>query len=123
MLFVQRDDMIEDLAPATTDPTFRNAVLPGCLHARLFGLQTRCLQEGEHPGVELRVVIEDRVAIRAGLWERLAQLLDYPLRRRVGVTLRCRIFLRPCSMTKKQYSSLNVTVGTVKKSKATITSR
>jgi len=43
--------------------------------------------------------------------------------RRLGwpVTLRCRILLRPSSMTKKQYSSLNVTVGTVKKSKATIT--
>src|SRR5262245_27620404 len=37
--------------------------------------------------------------------------------------LKCRIFRRPCSMTKKQYSSLEVTVGTVKKSRATITSR
>ena len=83
MLFVQRDDMIEDLAPATTDPAFRYSVRPWRLHARLLGLQTRRLQEGHHPGVELRVTIEDRVAIRAGLWERLAQLLDDPRRRRV----------------------------------------
>ena len=39
------------------------------------------------------------------------------------VTLQCRILLRPCSMTKKQYSNWNVSVGTVKKSKAAITSR
>ena len=83
MRFVQRDDMIEDLAPATTDPAFRYSVLPWRLHARLLGLHTRRLQEGHHPGVELRVTIEDRVAIRAGLWERLAHLLDDPRRRRV----------------------------------------
>jgi hypothetical protein len=34
-----------------------------------------------------------------------------------GVTLQCRILRRWCSMTKKQYSIRNVTVGTVKKSK------
>ena len=32
------------------------------------------------------------------------------------MTLQCRIFRRSCSMTKKQYSMRNVTVGTVKKS-------
>src|SRR5215831_12491782 len=39
------------------------------------------------------------------------------------VTLQCRILRRPCSMTKKQYNSWNVNVGTVKKSNATIASR
>jgi hypothetical protein len=29
--------------------------------------------------------------------------------------MKCRIRRRPCSMTKKQYSKWNVTVGTVKK--------
>src|SRR6266498_99541 len=37
------------------------------------------------------------------------------------VTLTCRTRRRPCSITKKQYSSWNVNVGTVKKSKATMT--
>ena len=39
------------------------------------------------------------------------------------VTLKCRILRRSCSMTKKQYKTRNVAVGTVKKSKATIASR
>src|SRR5258708_22413296 len=37
--------------------------------------------------------------------------------------LKCRTLRRPCSITKKQYKSWKVRVGTVKKSKATITSR
>jgi hypothetical protein len=28
MLLVQRDDMVEDLAPATSDPAFRDSILP-----------------------------------------------------------------------------------------------
>ena len=39
------------------------------------------------------------------------------------MTLKCRTLRRPCSMTKRQYRSWNVSVGTIKKSKATITSR
>jgi hypothetical protein len=37
--------------------------------------------------------------------------------------LKCSTLRRPCSITKKQYSNWNVRVGTVKKSKATTTSR
>src|SRR5215471_11674702 len=39
------------------------------------------------------------------------------------VTLTWRILRRPCSMTNKQYRTRKVTVGTVKKSRATIASR
>ena len=48
MWFVQRDDVVENLSPATSHPSFRSSILPRRLYARPFGLQSRCLQEGDH---------------------------------------------------------------------------
>ena len=59
MPFVQRDDMIENLASAASHPAFRNPILPGCLHTCAFRRKTGCLQEGNHIGIEFRVVVED----------------------------------------------------------------
>jgi hypothetical protein len=39
MLFVQRDDMVENLTAAAAYPTFRNPILPGCLNTCAFRLQ------------------------------------------------------------------------------------
>lgn len=83
MLFIKRDDMVQDLPPATSDPAFGDTVLPGGLRARWLGLQTRCLQERHDVGVEFRIPIEDRVTIWAGFRKCLAQLLHDPLRGRV----------------------------------------
>ena len=41
----------------------------------------------------------------------------------LSVTLKCRILRRPCSITKKPYSTRKVAVRTVKKSMAAIASR
>jgi hypothetical protein len=84
MPLVQRDDMVKDLSATTADPPLRSAVLPWCLNARPFGVQARRLQERDHPGVELRIAIEDDVPVRGSLWKRFAQLLDNPLRGRVS---------------------------------------
>ena len=56
MLFVECDDVIENLAAAASHPAFRNPILPGCLHTCAFRLETRCLQEGNHIGIEFGVV-------------------------------------------------------------------
>ena len=37
MLFVQRDDMVENLAAAASYPAFRGSVLPRCLYTRAAG--------------------------------------------------------------------------------------
>src|SRR5713226_6617898 len=34
MSFVQRDDMVQDLSPATSNPSLRRSILPGRLDAR-----------------------------------------------------------------------------------------
>ena len=83
MLFVQRDDMIENLAPATSHLSFRDSILPGRPWARSLGLQTRCPQETDDVSVELRVPVEDDVTVRHRLGESFPQLLHDPLRRRV----------------------------------------
>ena len=102
MGFMESDYMVQDFPAATSDPPFGNAVLPGCLRARLLGLQPCCLQERHNLNVEFRIPSEDRIPIRTRFRKRLAQLLHDPVRRRVTLTLKCRILRRPCSITKKQ---------------------
>ena len=63
MLLVQCDDMVEDLAAATSDPARRNPILPGCLNARSFGFQTCRVQERDHISVGFRVPVEDYVTV------------------------------------------------------------
>jgi hypothetical protein len=84
MLLVQRDDMVRDLAAATSDPAFRDSILPGRLDARPLGFQTRCPQERDDITVELRVAIQDDVTVRVSLGKGLTRLLDDPLRSRVS---------------------------------------
>ena len=64
MFFIQRDDMVEDLAAATSHPAFGDTVLPGCLRTRLLGRQTRRIQERDKIRIELRVAIQDEIAVR-----------------------------------------------------------
>ena len=52
VLFVQRNDVVQDLSPAAADPSFRDAILPGRLDARLPGLQARCLQKGDDIAID-----------------------------------------------------------------------
>src|SRR5215831_19919861 len=84
MFFVERDHMIEDFTATRSHPSLGNPVLPGCLHARLLGLQARRLQKGDHIGVVFRIAIEDGVPIRTRLGKGLPQLLHYPLGCRVS---------------------------------------
>jgi hypothetical protein len=83
MLFVQCNDMIQDLAPATSDPALGNSVLPGRVDARRFGFQTCCLQECNDICVKPRVAVKDDIAIRGSFGKSFAQLLDNPVRSRV----------------------------------------
>lgn len=103
MFFIQRDDMVKDLAAAISDPAFGDTVSPGRLRARLLGCQTCRIQERDNIRIELRVAIQNEVAERASLGKRLTQLL-YDPRAPVGcrVMSKCRILRRACSMTKKQ---------------------
>jgi len=78
-LFVQCDDVVQEFPPATSDPALRYSILPGRANARPFGLQTSRLQERNDLMVELRVPIQNHVAVRASFGKGLAELLDHPL--------------------------------------------
>jgi hypothetical protein len=71
----------------------------------------------------LRAMIEDRIMRRRVVRKCLAQLLNNPALLGCSVTLQCRIRRSSCAMTKKQYRTPKVSVGTVKKSIAAIASR
>jgi len=83
MLFIQRNDVVEDFSPATSHPSFRNSILPRRFYAGPFGLQSRCLQEGDHFVIECGISIEDGISIWTRFGESFERLLDAPLHRRV----------------------------------------
>ena len=79
MSLIQGDDVVQNLPPATSDPSLRKAILPGRLHAGAFRLQTGCFEEAHHLRIELSVPIQEDVPIATGFGECLPQLLDDPL--------------------------------------------
>ena len=80
MLFVQGIDMVQDFAPNTPHPSFRDPVLPRRLDARPFWFQTSRLQKRNHVSIEFRIAVQDHVSVRGCLRKRFTQLLDDPLR-------------------------------------------
>src|SRR5437762_944536 len=79
MGFVQSDYMVQDLAAATPYPTLRNAILPWGLHTRPLGFQSRRVQKRDDAVVELRISVQNHVAVWTGFWKSLTQLLHDPL--------------------------------------------
>ena len=83
MLFVQRNNMVENLSAAASYPAFRGPVLPRCLNTRALRFEASSLQEGNHIRIEFRIVIEDGITIRTSLGKRFTQLLHHPLSSRM----------------------------------------
>jgi hypothetical protein len=78
VLLVQRDHVVQYLAPTATHPSFSDSILQRRSDTRPFGLQSRGLQEGDDLVIEYRIAIEDRVMIRTSFGEGLTELLDEP---------------------------------------------
>ena len=83
VLFIQRDDMVEDLPAAASDPSFGRSVLPWGLNARPLSLQSGRLEERNDVIVKDGIVIQNGVAILTGFRKRLTELLHDPIRRRM----------------------------------------
>ena len=64
MLLIQRDDIVEHLSAATSDPPLRNSVLRGDLNARPLRLQSGRSQQIHDFVVEFRVVVKEHIAVR-----------------------------------------------------------
>jgi len=74
MVFVQRDDVVENLTAAASHPAFGDTVLPRRVNACPFGFQTRRSQDGGHFRVEYRIPVEDHIPV----WPRMASYLVTP---------------------------------------------
>ena len=82
MWFVQRDHVVEKLAPTTPDPPLGRSILPRRLNTGALRIQACRLQERDHIPVELRIMVEDHIPILTGLGKRFPQLLYDPFRTR-----------------------------------------
>ncbi len=100
--FVERDDMVQQFAATTSNPAFRDAVLPRRCDARPLGLETRRLEEVDNIGIEFGVAIEDDITVRACLGKVSRSCWTTHSAVGCAVTFACRILRRPCTMTKKQ---------------------
>src|SRR5215469_357627 len=67
MTLVPSNDMIQELTAAASYPTLGSSILPGRSHAGSFRCQSGRPQERRHGIVELRVSVQDHIAMGAGL--------------------------------------------------------
>ncbi len=84
MLFVQRNDMIENLAATASHPALRYPILPGRLPTCALRLKSGGSQEGNHIDIECRVVVEDGITIPNSVGKCFPQLLHDPISRRMA---------------------------------------
>ena len=75
MGFIQRNDVIEKLPAAASDPSFRDSILPRRLDPRPLYFQPGRLQEIRNSSIELRVMVENDITAAHSVRESLAELL------------------------------------------------
>src|SRR6478609_3497594 len=78
MGFIQRNDVIEKLATAASDPAFGSSILPGRLDPSSLYFQPGRFQEIGNSSIELRVMVENDITAAHSLREGLAELLQGP---------------------------------------------
>src|SRR5216684_189792 len=78
MPFVQRDDLVEEIAPAAAHPALGDAVLPWRLNGRARRVQTCGFQEPDDIAVKRRVVVKQHEAMRTIARKYIPQLLHDP---------------------------------------------
>jgi hypothetical protein len=123
MPFIQDDHMVKQISSTASDPALGNTILPRTSETGSFRLDAQCLNGTDDALTEVRSPIEDQILRRRIVGECFAQLLRNPCATRMTGMFQCRMRRRSCAMTKKQYNTPKVRVGTVKKSIAAIASR
>jgi hypothetical protein len=69
MLFVQRNDLVQEFAADASHPALRKAIPPGCLHTGALRFETGTLEKREDVGVELCITIQNLCTGRVPLPE------------------------------------------------------
>ena len=83
MMFNQRNNMVQQIAPATSHPALRNAILPWTPEGSSPGNDPCGFHPCDHLEPELPIAIKDQVFQRGFKGKRLPQLLGDPTARRM----------------------------------------
>jgi hypothetical protein len=123
MPLVQDDDVIQQVSATASHPSLGDAVLPRTAKGSAHRLAAHAFANDttSSPNFESRSKIRNLCAGEYGHASRICWTIHQALG--FLVTFQRRIFRRSWPMTKKQYRTPKVSVGTVKKSIAAIASR
>src|SRR5262245_60101452 len=76
--------MLEELSANRSHESLRSPILPGTLERRVLRMDSESRDRAGDLSREDRVVVEDEIAMRRVIRERLSQLLDHPRSRRMA---------------------------------------
>ena len=83
-MFIERNDVVQQIASATLNPPFRNAVLPGTLERSANRPDGHRAHRDRDLQAVLLILIKDEKSGSGLIREGLAQLLDDPTGGRMG---------------------------------------
>ena len=123
MVFIDYDDMVEQITAARPNESFRNAVLPWTSETRSLRFETEALDCIHYVAVEIRSTFKNQIFGCAIVGEGLSQLLRHPSASGMprGIEMK-----NPSSLMRDHEETVQhtkVSVGTVKKSIAAMASR
>ena len=121
---IERDHMIQQVAPHTAHPTLGHPILPRTAESGADRLAAHSLPRRSDIDTQLGIAVEEQEALRllasSQVWRSCSPTQTAS---GLGVTLQCRIRRRSWAITKKPYRTPKVRVGTVTKSVAAMASR
>jgi hypothetical protein len=83
MVFIDHDQMVEQIAAAAPNEAFGHTVLPRALKTGSFGLNAEVPDQLNDFIIEVCTAVEDQVWRRGIIWKGFAQLLHHPCARRI----------------------------------------
>ncbi|HYA88377.1 MAG TPA: hypothetical protein VEI57_15080, partial [Nitrospirota bacterium] len=83
MSLVEDEYMIQKISATASNPALGDSILPGRLETDLLGFDASGHQQIHRVLVELRISIQNRIAVGTRFRESFAQLLNYPRTRRI----------------------------------------
>lgn len=84
MPLIQDDHVVQQVAPATSNPTLRHTVLPRTAKGRACGLASHVPHRRNHIGSKLGVTVEEQKSVRLFIGPCFSQLLYHPKRIRIS---------------------------------------
>lgn len=123
MAFIEHDHMVKQVSSATPNPTLCSSILPRTTKRGANRFSPKVLGSADHVISELCIPIKHEELLSRDIRPCFPHLLNDPERTRIPGHVAVQNFPRPWLITKKQYKTPKVSVGTVKKSIAAMASR